>query len=132
MYYENAEAGYSPQKVTLEKLPGSKVIVRLADGITKEKQEDQTSMIYRFGEVVFTLPEDKKNMTAEEIENDFATWWEYGKTAPEGSAKEAEETAAPEVETMTRAQLTAAVTKLQEQNAMLEECVLEMSEQVYA
>lgn len=129
MYYKNAEAGYSPQKVTLEKLPGSEVIVRLADGITQEKQEDQTSMTYHFGEVVFALPEDKKSLSAEEIEKDFATWWEYGKNAPE---KPTNEETAPEAKAMTRAQLAAAITKLQEQNAMLEECVLEMSEHVYA
>lgn len=91
--------------------------------------------MYRFDEVAFTLPASE-TVTAEEIETEFETWWEYGKTDQGITEPDIPE---PGTDTMTRAELSAAVKTLQqdnaalkEQNAMLEECLIEMSEIVYA
>ena len=124
MYYKS-DAAEMPQKVTLEHLPGGKIFVRLADNIQPYKQEDQPDRtMYRFDEVQFFMP-DGKSATAQEIEADFATWWQYGAndTHPDSSA--------PEEEVMTQAQLTKTVSEQKEQIATLEECIMEMSEAVY-
>lgn len=91
--------------------------------------------MYRFDEVEFTLPASE-TVTAEEIEAEFEKWWEYGKT-DQGIAEP--DIPEPGTDTMTRAELSAAVKTLQQdnaalkkQNAMLEECLIEMSEIVYA
>lgn len=97
-------------------------------------QEDaKTRKMYRFEEVVFELPASA-TVTAEEIETDFAEWWEYGKADQAGKDEEMEnDTPEPEQSAgMTRGELTVAVQKLQNQNEMLEACVLEMSEIIYA
>lgn len=97
-------------------------------------QEDaKTRKMYRFEEVVFVLPASAA-VTAEEIETDFAKWWEYGKTDQAGKDEEmVNDISEPEQNAgMTRGELTVAVQKLQDQNKMLEACVLEMSEIIYA
>lgn len=85
--------------------------------------------MYRFDEVSFTTG---GYLTAEEIEADFAKWWEIGQldTAPELM----EEIPAPEEEEipMTRSEMSALIRAQQEQIAILEDCVMEMSEVVYA
>ena len=82
--------------------------------------------MYRFDEVQFFMP-DGKAATAQEIEEDFTKWWQYGMddTHPDPDPP------APEEEAMTRAQLTKIVSQQKEQIAMLEECIMEMSEVVY-
>lgn len=82
--------------------------------------------MYRFDEVQFFMPEGKA-ATAQEIEEDFATWWQYGVD----DAHPDPDPPVPEEEAMTRAQLTKIVSEQKEQIAMLEECILEMSEVVY-
>lgn len=126
MYYKS-DAAEMPQKVTLEHLPGGKIFVRLADNIQSYRQEDQPDRtMYRFDEVQFFMP-DGKAATAQEIEEDFATWWQYGvdDVHPDPDPP------VPEEEAMTRAQLTKIVSEQKEQIAMLEECIMEMSEVVY-
>lgn len=63
-----------PAKVTLEECP-EKTLVWLTDNVEEERQEEQT--IYRYDELVFTLPEDRQE-TAESIEASFEEWWLYG------------------------------------------------------
>lgn len=136
MFYENADADQKPQKVTIEELPGGKRAVRLTDNVQEYRQEEaKDRKMYRFDEVEFTLPASE-TVTAEEIETEFETWWEYGKTDQRITEPDIPE---PGTDTMTRAELSAAVKTLQqdnaalkEQNAMLEECLMEMSEIVYA
>ena len=95
-------------------------------------QEDaKTRKMYRFEEVVFELPASA-TVTAEESETDFTEWWEDGKTDQAGKDEEMENDAPEQSAGMTRGELTVAVQKLQDQNEMLEACVLEMSEIVYA
>lgn len=81
MIYRNAEAGQTPERVTLEKLP-NKTIVRMTDNVTPfepEAQEGQAVQImYRYDEVVFDLPEDRSGETVISITEDFAAWWEFG------------------------------------------------------
>lgn len=83
MIYRNAEAGQTPERVTLEKLP-EKTVVRMTDHVTPyeaESPDGQTSQtMYRFDEVVFDLPEDRAGETVVSITADFAAWWEYGST----------------------------------------------------
>lgn len=85
--------------------------------------------MYRFEEVVFDLPESV-TVTKEQIEADFATWWEYGKKDPEIKEPEIPEPGTPD--TMTKAEMSKAIKELQQQNTMLVDCLLEMSEVVYA
>ena len=125
MIYLNVDADRKPEKVTLENLPGGAIVVRMADNINEYSQEgakDRT--MYRFDESQFFMP-DGKTATAQEIEADFATWWQYGKDDTRPS------TSAPEEEVMTQAQLTKTVSEQKEQIATLEECIMEMSEVVY-
>lgn len=98
------------------------------------QEEAKDRKYYRFDEVEFILPASE-TATLEEIEAEFETWWEYGKKDQEIKEPEAPE---PGQAAMTRAELSAAVKTLQkdnaalkEQNAMLEECLMEMSEVVY-
>lgn len=81
MIYRNAEAGQSPERVKLERLP-DKTIVRMTDNVrpfetaAEEGQPSQT--MYRFDEVVFDLPEDRAGETVVSITTDFAAWWAFG------------------------------------------------------
>lgn len=136
MFYENADADQKPQKVVIEELPGGKRAVRLTDNVQEYRQEDaKDRKMYRFDEVEFILPASE-TVTQREIEAEFGKWWEYGQT---DHGIEEPDVPDPGMETLTRAELTAAVKTLQqdnaalkEQNAMLEECLMEMSEVVYA
>lgn len=124
MIYLNVDADQRPEKVTLENLPGGAIVVRMADNIKEYSQEDaKDRTMYRFDESQFFMP-DGKTATAQEIEADFATWWQYGAndTHPDSPAPE---------EVMTQAQLTKTVSEQKEQIATLEECIMEMSEVVY-
>lgn len=75
MIYKNAEAGQTPEKVRLEKLP-DRTVVRLTDHVEPFDAEDQT--MYRYDEVVFDLPDDRSGETVVSITADFETWWEFG------------------------------------------------------
>ena len=133
MYYKNADAEQKPDKVTVENLPGGMIVVRMADNIEEYVQEEtEDRKMYRFEEVVFTLPADGI-VTKEQIEADFEKYWEYGKTSQAGKNEDMKDDEPPEgTEGMTRAQMTVEIQKLQEKNEMLEECLMEMSEIVYA
>lgn len=90
-------------------------------------------MMYHFQEVVFDVTEDVE-IDVEKIGESFAEWWEYGANwnGEPGGKPEADSDPVPGSGAMTNVQLTEAVKAIQEQNAMLEECLLEMSEAVYA
>lgn len=136
MFYENADADQKPQKVMIEDLPGGERAVRLTDNVQEYRQEEaKDRKYYRFDEVEFILPASE-TATQEEIEAEFEKWWEYGMKDQEITEPEAPE---PGQAAMTRAELSEAVKTLQadnaalkEQNAMLEECLMEMSVIVYA
>lgn len=87
--------------------------------------------MYRFDEVVFDLPEDAMQEAAE-IEADFEAWWEYGKedhnTTPDPEVSDP----LPGSGIMSMKEMSEALKAMQEQNTMLEECILEMSGVVYA
>lgn len=89
--------------------------------------------MYHFQEVVFDVPADVE-IDAEKIETSFAVWWEYGANwnGEPGGEPKTDSAPVPGSGVMTNAQLTKAVKEIQEQNAILEECLLEMSETVYA
>lgn len=130
MYYGNVDADQKPQKVMEELLPGGKRTIRMTDDVKEYRQEDaKDRTMYRFEEVVFDLPESV-TVTKEQIEADFATWWEYGKKDPEIKEPEIPEPGTPD--TMTKAEMSKAIKELQQQNTMLVDCLLEMSEVVYA
>lgn len=136
MFYENADADQKPQKVMIEDLPGGERAVRLTDNVQEYRQEEaKDRKYYRFDEVEFILPASE-TATQEEIEAEFEKWWEYGMKDQEITEPEVPE---PGQAAMTRAELSEAVKTLQEdnaalkeQNAMLEECLMEMSVIVYA
>lgn len=136
MFYENADADQKPQKVMIEDLPGGERAVRLTDNVQEYRQEEaKDRKYYRFDEVEFILPASE-TATQEEIEAEFEKWWEYGMKDQEITEPEVPE---PGQDAMTRAELSEAVRTLQadnaalkEQNAMLVDCLLEMSEVVYA
>lgn len=66
----------------LESLP-EKTVVRLRDNATAFVSDDETKQeMQRYDEVVFDLPEDRKNETKESIEKNFTDWWTYGQTDP--------------------------------------------------
>ena len=133
MFYANADGENKPEKVTLEVLPGGKKIVRLADKVEEYSQEDAPDRkMYRYEEVVFELPADS-TITAEQLESDFEKYWEYGKTEQAGKDEDMKDDEPnPGEDGMTRAEMTVEIQKLQEKNEMLESCLLEMSELVYA
>lgn len=61
--------------MTLEHLPDGTANVRMAGNVTEEDRDGQT--IYIYDEAVFTLEADREE-TAEDIQADFESWWEYG------------------------------------------------------
>lgn len=69
-----------------------------------------------------------------DVENAPYTYEEYVEPTddPEDTEPEVSEELTEESKILTRAELTEKVTELEEQNAMLMECLLEMSEAVYA
>ncbi len=133
MIYLNVDADQEPHKVELEHLPGGAVTVRMADNIKEYRQEEaKDRKMYKYDAVVFDLPADS-TVTQEQIEEDFDKYWEYGKTDQAGTDEDMkEDEPEPGQEGMTRAEMTVKIQKLQEQNEMLEACLLEMSELVYA
>ena len=133
MIYLNVDADQKPEKVMMENLPGGAMTVRMADNIMEYRQEDaKDRKMYRFDEVVFELPADS-TITTKQIEDDFEKYWEYGKTDQAGKDEDMKDDEPdPESGGMTRAEMTVEIQKLQEKNEMLESCLLEMSELVYA
>ena len=117
----------------MEELPGGKKTVRMTDNIEEyfqEKTEDRK--MYKYDEVVFELPADS-TITQEQIEKDFEKYWEYGKTNQAGTYEDMKKDEPdPGEEGMTRAEMSVEIKKLKEKNEMLESCMLEMSELVYA
>ena len=125
MIYLNVDADQKPEKVMMENLPGGAMTVRMADNIKEYRQEDaKDRKMYRFDEVVFELPADS-TITTKQIEDDFEKYWEYGKTDQAGKDEDMKDDE-PDPER------TVEIQKLQEKNEMLESCLLEMSELVYA
>lgn len=61
--------------MVLERLPDGAAAVRMANNIMEEDRDGQT--VYVYDEAVFTLGADREE-TVEDIQADFATWWEYG------------------------------------------------------
>lgn len=133
MIYLNVDADQKPQSVALEELPGGKKTVRMTDNIEEyfqEKTEDRK--MYKYDEVVFELPADS-TIAQEQIEKDFEKYWEYGKTNQAGTDEDMKnDEPDPGEEGMTRAEMSVEIKKLKEKNEMLESCMLEMSELVYA
>ncbi len=96
----------------------------------QEKTEDRK--MYKYDEVVFELPADS-TIAQEQIEKDFEKYWEYGKTNQAGTDEDMKnDEPDPGEEGMTRAEMSVEIKKLKEKNEMLESCMLEMSELVYA
>ena len=83
MLYLKTQSSSMPQAVNLERLPEGPVIVRLAANIHEAETEDEISTIYEYDEVIFQLPDDRAEETAESIQADFSAWWEYGQQAEE-------------------------------------------------
>ena len=108
------------QKVMMENLPGGAMTVRMADNIKEYRQEEaKDRKMYRFDEVVFELPADSTITTKQ-----------TDQAGKDEDMKDDEPD--PESGGMTRAEMTVEIQKLQEKNEMLESCLLEMSELVYA
>ena len=82
MIYKDVEAREKPERVLLENMP-EKTLVRLRDNVVTFVSEDEMKQeMQRYDEVVFDLPEDRKNETKESIEKNFVDWWTYGQTDP--------------------------------------------------
>ena len=134
MLYLNGDADTKPERIRVENLPGGAKTIRLADHVEEYTQEEAPDRVmYHYAEVVFDVTADVE-IDAEKIEEAFEEWWEYGAkwNGEPGGKPEADPDPTPGSGAMTIAQLTEAVKAIQEQNAMLEECLLEMSETVYA
>lgn len=96
------------------------------------QQEDaKDRKMYRFDEVVFDLPKDS-TVEAADIETDFAAWWEYGQTDHSVPQEPGTEDPLPGSGVMSMKEMSEAIAAIQQRNAMLEDCLLEMSELVYA
>lgn len=71
-----------PAAVSLEKLPGGRswaMLHKNIEKVTKEPQEEGETQqtFYRADEVSFFSSEDQ-GLTKEDLERNFAAWWEYG------------------------------------------------------
>ena len=77
MIYKGTESNTRPPRVLIENLPGRIKHVRLADNI-EELTSEEGATFYRYDESVFTT---KDVVTVEEIEANFAEYWEKGKDA---------------------------------------------------
>lgn len=76
-----AEATDKPKKVTIEKLPDGRKRILLTDNVTK-KEDEETGTSYSYDVVDFYLPDDRTE-TVKSITENFAGWWEYGRTPQE-------------------------------------------------
>lgn len=75
MLLTSTESSIRPSAVTLERLPDGTANVRMANNIAEEDRDGQT--VYVYDEAVFALGTDREE-TAEDIQADFESWWEYG------------------------------------------------------
>lgn len=76
-----AEASDKPKKVTIETLPDGRKRILLTDSVAK-KEDEETGTSYFYEVVDFYLPDDRTE-TVKSITENFADWWEYGKTPQE-------------------------------------------------
>lgn len=72
MIYENVYGNTKPESMTTEKLPDTRIRVVLTRDV--EEAEEDGQRLWRYSEAEFFLPEGR---TAEEVEVDPASWWEY-------------------------------------------------------
>lgn len=79
MLLKDTTSSARPCAVLMDEQPDGTKSVRMAGNI-REIEEDGQAM-YLYDEAVFEL-EDFRKETAEDIEEDFEGWWEYG-TQPE-------------------------------------------------
>ena len=79
MFYPGVRSNTEPSAVQVEVLGDGSKHVRLADNIQEIEEDGQT--LYQYDEAVFDL-EAFREETAEDIEEEFEGWWEYG-TQPE-------------------------------------------------
>jgi hypothetical protein len=79
----NVQASEAPTKVLVE----ADHTVRLRDNVQEitTSDEENTYTSCQYDEVVFRLPYDRENETAESIEAAFSDWWEYGVSAEEAT-----------------------------------------------
>lgn len=118
MIYKGTQSNTRPPRIRIENLPAGVKSVRLADNIEEIENEDGVQYIY--DESVFSI---KDQITVEELEENFDEYWEKG--------KEAKSDDPDDIKVMTRTELTHAVIALREENSLIEEALLEMSEKVY-
>ena len=130
MLYLNVDSDTRPEKILVENLPGGLKTVRLTKHVEEYQMEDTPGRtMYRYNEVVFDAPAHLE-LDDSIIEESFDEWWAYGESWDGDSARKTDSTRGNEA--MTNAQLTEAVKTIREQNALLEECLLEISETIYA
>lgn len=123
MIYKNVNSDQKPERVSLEELPEGQRVIRMADNIEeREPEEGGERKGYTYDEAVMRTDE---GIDAEEISQNFAEWWE------KAAIQEEEEKVEPEKK-MTTDEMAAEIEKLKERNEFLENCLMEMSEVVYA
>lgn len=72
----NVQSETAPDVVSIRFYDG-KCTVSLADNIAQEADTESGRTYYRYDEVVFDLPDDRKEERAD-IMADFDGWWAYG------------------------------------------------------
>lgn len=122
MIYTGTLSNTRPATVSIEMLPGLMFALFMATNIEEIEQEDG-STAYLFDEAVVIGEPGEVAPTVEAVEENFSDWWERAE-ADDGGGDDPDEPYSPE-------ELTQAVKDLQEQTAMIEDAVIEMSEKVY-
>jgi len=75
MLLRDTKSSVRPCAVLLDEKENGWKIVRMAGNIREEIEEGQ--VLYVYDEALFEL-EAEREETAEDIEADFESWWEYG------------------------------------------------------
>ena len=75
MLLTNTESSTRPSAVLMDVREDGTKIVRMANNIREEERDEQTVFVY--DEALFELGADRTE-TAEDIEEDFNDWWEFG------------------------------------------------------
>ena len=75
MFIKDTTSNLQPSRVLVDENTDGSKTVRLAGEAEEFTEDGQT--FYRFDEVLFTL-EAGRTETAEDIEEDFDDWWEFG------------------------------------------------------
>ena len=115
-----------------EQLEELEYIRQLDSGNIVRSPEHNAQGIISYDQTAIYQLDDRARMAGDYLVAVFINGDEYREIVPDEDGGDPDDETPASEDVMTREELTAKVAELEEQNAMLMECVMEMSEIVYA